>query len=1149
MILEVSSDMRLKKLLSLTMMLFVLCVGRAYSQFDTASLVGRVTDATGAVVSGATVTATNLDTNVANTRVTNKDGEYNIPALPAGNYNVVVSAAGFSESQTDDVHLEVGTNQRVDMKVKVGSTENVTVQENQLELETDTSMKQQVITGDTIEAFPLQNMDYTDMLQLASGVSQDAAGQDLGTSSVVREGSYNINGMRSTYNNYLLDGLDNNAHGTSNQGFSNQVIIPSQYDISQFSIVTTLPPAEFGRSAGGMINVVLKSGTNHPHALVYEAIRNTVLDSNGYFVAYNPAGNVVKTTLQSNQFGGNASGPFMKGKFFWFVDYEGFRRIRADVNQSNIFDVAAHQLIVSPQATANTTAVEDPFTGVTYAADRPLPRSILSPIALAILDSTPLPNNNGAGSTSVSSNNSVLQRFVNSYDKEDARLDAQFSQRMSGFLRVSQSKEHDLDGPTLPAPIAGGNGYFRIINQQVALGITRQIRATQLLEARVGASYTKGGKLPYTLNDPRTFGVLGLPTDPRVGGGLTSLSIDGYSAMGRQSTNPQWQYPFFLDPRVTYSYLVGHHNFKAGYEFDYMRQIVQDVNPIYGEMNFDSSFTGYVLSDFLFGVANEIDLTNFYVAHIRQGGHSGFFQDDWKATSKVTLNLGVRYEYASHFYEKDSRLTNYDPIITPMTGQLIRARASGSAYQKQLVDPDLNDFMPRIGFAYSPNRNVVIHGGYGIGYMHYTRSGEDDNLAINAPQVNQAVYNQVPAYFKGQPTNTKSSPTFSTLDQGYPAGMASPANFNLFTSAIKYIPRNYRDPYVQSWYLGFQSRVTKTSLFDLNFIGNHAVKLEEVGDLNQRDPDLGTDPVTGYFLRPNPAIGDIIETFNGGSSAYSSIQARFQEEGFHGLFFLNAFTYSRDFGNVDDPLTATHGFSGSPQDFYHLHNDYGPLQYDLPIINVTAMVWTLPIGHGKLLFGHAGNKMNNIIGGWQITGFNKYNSGPTLTPNFTPAGPEELSNSGGVMYRPYIAAGVSASVAKQRLHIPYHPEEAFCDSVYASTTQASYNGCTVAFQTTPYTTNPNGTATIPNDPRGNVNNGFLRGDFFDELDAGVNKKFALPWYNSFFELRVDFYNAVNKTNFGVPGMTCCSTSFGRITNTLGASGPGRVGQIQGRLWF
>ncbi|HEY9136933.1 MAG TPA: TonB-dependent receptor, partial [Terriglobus sp.] len=697
-----------------TVALSLACTGRALAQFETASLKGRITDPSGAVVADARVTATNLDTNVAITRTTNRAGEYDLPALSPGRYRVVVQATGFQESVTNNVRLAVGTDQRVDMTVSVSASETVNVQDNQLSLETDTSQKQQVVTGEQIESFPLINMDYTDLLTLATGVTLDAAGQDLGTTSLVREGSYNINGMRSTYNNYLLDGLDNNAHGTSNQGFSNQIIVPPQFSHTEFSIVTTLPPAEYGRAAGGMINVAFKQGTNAFHGMAYESIRNTILNANGYFKAASNAGASSRTTLIRNQFGANLGGPILRDKFFLFMDYEGVRQSRQVVNQSNIFDVSAHQLIVSPNAGSNTTTVQDPYTGATYPSDRPLPRSILSPIALAILDSYPLPNNNGAGSASISSNWSVLQHFVNSYDKWDIRLDRHFNSRTSAFVRVSQSKEHDLDGPAIPGSIGGGNGYFRTINQQAALGFTRQLGKAQLLEARLGASYTKGGKHPYTLGDSNTYNVNGLPTDPRVFGGLTSISINGYSAIGRQSTNPQWQYPFYLNPKISYSWLVGRHNFKTGYEFSYLRQIIQDVNPIYGQMNFNSSFTGYVLSDFLFGAPNEIDMTNLFVAHVRQGGHSAFFQDDWKIGRDLTLNLGVRYEYASHFYDKDGLLSNFDPTITPATGQLIRAKTSGSAYDKQLIDPDLNDFMPRAGFAYSPTSRLVVHGGYGI---------------------------------------------------------------------------------------------------------------------------------------------------------------------------------------------------------------------------------------------------------------------------------------------------------------------------------------------------------------------------------------------------------------------------------------------------
>jgi len=1157
LILEVTPDMRFMKLLSLTLMLLTLFVGKSYGQFETASLVGTVTDSTGAVLPGARVTATNIDTNVTISRITNNAGEYTIPALHAGTYRVVAANAGFIDAVTENVHLVVGTNQRVNLKMAiVGTKETVTVEAGEQALETDTSQKQQIVTSEQIEAFPLLNLNYSDLITLSSGVTQDAAGQDLGTSSVVREGSFNINGQRSTYNNYLLDGMDNNAHGTSNQGFSNQVINPSQYDITQFSIVTTLPTAEYGRSAGGTFNVALKSGTNKFHGMAYESLRNTIANANGFFKAASNSGRSKRTTLNRNQFGGNLGGPIKRGKFFIFADYEGMRQVRQTVNQSNIFKVSDHQLIASPNATSNTTTVLNPFTGETYPADRPLPRSVLSPIALAILDSFPMPNNNGAGSTSISSNWSALQRFLSSYDKEDVRIDAQWTPRMSSFLRVSQSKEHDLDGPILPSPIGGGNGYFRTINQQVAIGLTRQIRATQLLEARLGASFTKGGKHPYTLNDPRTYGIPGTPTDPAVGGGLITLGLNGYSGIGRQATNPQWQYPFFFNPKVSYSWLFGRHNIKTGYEFSYLRQTVQDVNPIYGEMEFQSSFTGYTISDFLFGVPNEIDLTTYFVAHIRQGGHSIFLQDDWKILPKLTLNLGVRYEYASHFYEKDGRLTNFDPTATPYTGQLIRAKASGSAYQKQLIDPDLNDLMPRIGFAYAPNSRLVIKGGYGIGYVHYTRSGEADNLAVNGPQVNAAVYNQVPKYFKT--ANVRTTPTFFTLDQGFPQGMASPQNFNLFTSTVKWLPRNYRDPYVESWNVAFQSSLAKNTLLDVAYVGNHSLKLQEIGTYNQRNPALGNDPVTGYFKRPYSNLGDVTETFNGGMANYNGLQARVQYKGFHGLWLLDAFTWSRDFGNVGDSLTSSHGFSGSPQDYYApQQNDYGPLQYDTPIINITSVIWTLPIGHGGILLRHAGSLVNNLVSGWQIAAYNQFHSGPALTPNFTPTGFQELSNSGGVQYRPFFATDTTGSItgtvgaslrkyAVKRLHVPGHPEQAFCDSVYSNPTQAAYNGCVLGFATTNPTPTAADGAGSSADPRGNVPNGLLRGDSFDELDAGINKTFRLPKEHMRLEFRGQFYNVLNKTNFTVPGMTCCSTSFGRITSTYG---PGRIGQIQARLLF
>src|SRR5579875_2984539 len=308
--------MRMRNLLVLLMLCFAAWSGRSWGQFETASLVGKVSDTTGAVVPGATVTAVNVETSVAISRVTNRNGEYNIPALRPGTYRITADAQNFKQATAENIQLQVGTNQRVDLTISVATTEVISVREDLQALETDTSQKQQVITSEQIEAFPLLNMDYTDLVPLASGVTQDSAGQDLGTSSLVREGSFNINGQRSTFNNYILDGIDNNAHGTSNQGFSNQVILPTQYSQTEFSIVTTIPSAEYGRSAGGIINVAFKSGTNHLHGTLYESIRNTVANANGFFRAATTTGLPTRTTMIRNQFGGNFGAPIKHDRFF-----------------------------------------------------------------------------------------------------------------------------------------------------------------------------------------------------------------------------------------------------------------------------------------------------------------------------------------------------------------------------------------------------------------------------------------------------------------------------------------------------------------------------------------------------------------------------------------------------------------------------------------------------------------------------------------------------------------------------------------------------------------------------------------------------------------------------------------------------------------
>lgn len=1127
--------MKIRYLAMMLSLALAVLSGQVYAQFENGSLVGTIADSTGAVIPGATVVVTNVETGVALTRKTDSAGVYQFPSLRVGVYRVEASREGFQKAVADQVHMSVATTVRVNLTLKTGSsTETVTVEANELGLATETSQRGQIITNEQIEAFPLSTLDYSDLVTLSTGAITSPLGTDNNTASLVREGSFNINGQRSMFNNFLLDGMDNNAYGVSNQGFSNQIIQPSQNSISQFQVVTNNQSAEYGRSSGGTINVAFKSGSNDFHGEVYEYLRNTVLNANGYFVS--PTG---KPTLIRNQFGANLGGPILHNKLFFFADYEGVRQIRSHVNRSSVFRVSDHDLILNPDVAGqppNTTKVTDPYTGLTYPGDQPLPKSILSPIALKILDAFPMPNTVGVSPTVATNNYTALQRFTDDANKYDIRLDAQWTPRTSSFVRWSHSKEDAVDGPSLPEPLDGAvNGNQRIENEQLALGLTRQLGAAQLLEARLGISYTKGGKYTAAIGDTRTFGIPGTPTDPRVYGGLVSQVISGYTTFGRQATNPQWQYPFLLDPKVSYSWLRGKHSLKAGYEFEFLQETIADTNPLFGRMTYAGKFSGSVIGDFLFGAPSKIELTTFYVAHVRSNSHFMYFQDDWKVLPKLTLNLGMRYEYGGRFRDKDNSLTNFDPATTPTTLKMLKAK-SGSAYDETLIDPDLNDFAPRIGFAYAVSPKAVIHGGYGISFVHFSRNAESETLSINGPQVVVSNYSQVPAHAKkGSGTPTAN---FYSIDDGFPDGFTSEANYDISKSTITYVPRNYRDPYVQSYYLDWQQTVGRNQIVDIAYVGNHSVKLAEVANFNQANPAWGriNGPNSNY-VRPYSNLANIIYTFNGAMGNYNALQARYEQRHRWGLTVLNSFTYSRTFDTASGNLGYAYGHSPTPQNLYDLRADYGPSEFDRPIVNVTSVVYTLPVGRGKRFLAHTNALVDAALGGWQISAINTARSGPSITPTYAPSAINQVSGitaayGGANYYRPWLIPGTKP----RRLHVKNNPTIAFCNTPQSSPTTGI--GCT-----------PFLTSTAPagvDSPFGNSPNGLYRSDPFNSLDLALNKTFQMPVEGVKVQFRGQFYNVMNKTNFQPPGTTCCSTSFGQITDTYG---PGRIGQVALKILF
>lgn len=1084
----------MKRLSGVLAVLFCL-LSQLFAQFDSGSVLGTIRDSSGAVVPGATVTLTNIDTGISAQTTSNESGEYEFASVRVGRYKVTAEKSGFANALANDVVMNVSARQRVDLTLSLSqATESVEVSGSAVSIETDSSQRGQVITKTQGVELPLNGREYSQLVLLTSGVRQSAVG--TGSISTNREGSFNVNGLRSTFNNYLLDGLDNNAYGTSNQGFSNQVVQPSPDALAEFQVVTNNESAEYGRAGGATINVAYASGSNNLHFTAYEFVRNAAVNAAGFFKA--PDGR--KPQFNRNQFGFTLGGPIVKQRAFYFLDYEGFRQVRGIVATSTIPTVAMRNGILP-------NGVFNPLTGVFYAAGTQIPSSVISPFAAKVLAALPTPTNAAAANNYV-----ITQRFTNNTDKYDAKFDYQLTDKSNGFLRLSQRKANLVDNPPIPLPSGGsGNGNTRVLNQQLATGITWTRSATQLLEGRLGVSYTKGGKFPLALGLPSAqglFGIPGLPTAPQITGGVPTELVSGFSDLGRQATNPQWQYPLVYNPKLNYTIFHKRHSIKAGYEYQWIGTTVQDVNPLYGRDTYSGAFSRYPtgvqgtlpaiasaptynFADFLFGARSQYALSTFFIAHLRQQQHYTYFQDDWKFSDKLTLNLGLRYEYATPYYEKDNRLTNFDPV----TNTMISAKDDGIA-KRALVNPDRNDFGPRLGFAYALNNKMAIRGGYGISYIHYNRAGAGNLLPINGPQVINAVVNQ---------TNPRAS-TFLTVDGGYPAGITSPSNFNPLTANITYVPTNYRTSYVESWFLSAQREIAKNTIVDLAYVGNHAVKMLLFANFNQAHPF--TPPSTLAQNRPIPSFGDITEAFNGGGGNYNSFQFRFERRYTGGLTLLNSFTYSHAIDNGSGSLENPFGNFPAPQDIYNLRAERATSAYDQPVTNTTSLVYQLPFGKDRRFLNSQPGVVDQVVGGWEISAINQAASGQPITITYSPAAALAVSGiqqdfRGANNYRPNVIGNPILSGGGPQKGLPYLNAASFAVPV--------------------------GTAF------GNAGRNIARGPSFNQLDFAANKSFRLPFETARLQFRAEFFNLFNHTNFLPPNSNLSSgASFGKITNSYDA---------------
>ncbi|MBX3276547.1 MAG: TonB-dependent receptor [Acidobacteria bacterium] len=1041
----------------------------AEAQFETATVLGTVRDTNGAVLPSAAVTLRNIATGTIATTTTDSEGNFQFLNVRIGQYKVSAELQGFATAVAENLTVTVNARQRVDLTMRAGAvTETVLITADAPLLETESSDRGQVISREQIVNLPLNGRSYADLALLAPGVRKSLLNNQ---GSGGRDASFNVNGLRSSLNNFTLDGIDNNSYGTSNQGFSNQVAQPSPDAVQEFKVQTNNFSAEFGRAGGAIINTSIRSGTNEIHGTLYNFLRNTSLNATGFFKPTRGQ----KPVLQQNQFGGTIGGPIIRDRTFFFADYEGFRRITRALSFATVPTLAQRQGNIG-------IPVRNPFTGVVY-QNGIIPESDITPFARQVLNALVPPV------TSAATNNyEDLPRSQFYNDKGDVKIDHNFNQKITGFIRVSHRKVNNFEAPTIPGPVfSAANAFVRVLNQQLAGAITYNVSNNSLFEFRLGISRTQAGKTPTGVGDTN-FRLPGLPTDPRFAGGLNTQNISGFTALGRQSSNPQFQDPFVVNPRFNYSFILGKHSIKVGYEYQAINTEIDDFNPKYGQDNYSGQFSRpvggannnlYNLADFLFGARSGYQLNNNVIVNYRQRMHFGYIQDDFKVNQKLTVNVGMRYEFATPQWEKDNLLANFDPA----TRSLVRA-SNGSIYDRALVDPDRNNFAPRLGFAYRAMDKTVVRGGYGVSYIHFNRLGGENLLAFNGPNiVGSDIVQQV-----SQPlcTGNQFLNCFRPTMLGYPDGFVSSDRFNPLTARVNFTPRDTRTAYTQSWHLTIQRELPWNLLFDIGYVGNRTNKLIILADYNQARPNNANDPAAGTPLqdrRPINGFSFIQISFNGGYANYHALQTKIEKRFSGGLYLLNSFTWSKTIDNAAGHLEAASG-DNSRTIITDLSYGRGIGSYDQPFNNTTSIVYDLPFGKGKMFGADVPTALDAVIGGWRMTLINTMTSGIPINLTYSPAAAFVVGSS-----------------------LTYRPNQVQSELLSPSGSRGPDNYLNI------------NAVVVPTDrsrPFGNVGRNTARAPSIYQADLGLHKAFPVWKEDVKLEFRMEAFNLLNKTNFLAP---------------------------------
>ena len=842
------------------LLLTLTCSLIAWAQVDTATVTGTVRDTTGAVLPNATVTARETDTGISTAATSDNNGNFVITPLKIGRYSVTAEATGFRTETRENIVLDVQQNLRLDFQLHVGSVAQVAEVTSQAPLlETETASLGDVVTAQQVEELPLNGRRYTDLAELTSGVSKVIEGPVNGGSTPTNGnagGSFAVNGTRGDQNNFILDGIDNNSNDNGD------VAVLSSVDaIAEFKIETSNYSPEFGRSGGAVINATTKSGTNSFHGEAWEFLRNQAFDASQYGFG----SNLPKAPYKQNQFGGTFGGPIKRDKAFFFLDYEGTRihQAQSDIvtvptdgsfgtsneklgDFSGILDLSAPSGVDAARRPVYANEIYQPFATCTVSGvsvrqgfgfdcnNNPIPGqaniipagySGLSSVGLAYAALYPAPNLPGTAN-----NYAVNAPGYEQTDQMDARADENLTSKIQLFQRFSLIEDTRFQAPVFSGVADGGNyntGNRPLDTQGLVLGLTDSITSNLVDSFRVGFNrvhYISNSPAYGQNYPPASLQVPGVPNNPLING-LTWFAPSGYNGLGEPTYTPTRSTSQDIQLNDTLSWVHGKHLIKVGPQVRFDQFNLLQIGQPRGNLSFSGQFTsdsgtlgdgsGNGLADMLLGIpVTAVISTTTYFGN-RQHTYGGFVEDNYKATSNLTFDLGLRYDYATPIYEAHNRESNFDYT----TGTIIPAGTAG--YPDKLATPHKDNFAPRVGMAYTPfkSKPLVVRAGFGRFFVFYEiRTGDPLELDYNLPFFYEPTFN-----------SDGITPSQVTLATGFPALNPANAPFAGVTSQ----DWNPETPVYDQWNLDLEYQLPGEILITPAYVGTKGTHLQVLRDPNQ----------------------------------------------------------------------------------------------------------------------------------------------------------------------------------------------------------------------------------------------------------------------------------------------------------------------------